>query len=48
MIKIRKYNTPDSWWYVSLNWNRKYGWLNLHIFGKAVTLFYGKNTKYIE
>jgi len=45
-MKIRFYNTPNSWWYVGMGY-RKYHWFYISFLTKTITLYWGKNTKYI-
>lgn len=46
MIKLRIYDTPNSLSYISFQIKRKH-YLRIEILGKVITLYYGKNTKFI-
>ena len=46
MIKLRCYNTPNSWWYIGCDWMRNH-WFSFHFLTKTFVLYYGKNTIYI-
>ena len=45
MIKLRCYNTPNSWWYIGCDWMRNH-WFSFHFLTKTFVLYYGKNTIY--
>lgn len=45
-MKIRFYNTPNSWWYVGArHW--KHHSFSISLLTKKMTIFFGENTKYI-
>lgn len=46
MLKIRFYNTSNSWWYFSVNYEKGH-WLYFEFFGYELAFYWGKNAKYI-
>lgn len=46
-MKVRFYNTPNSWWYFGIDYNKKHGWFSVSFLTKQISLYWGKNTEYI-
>ena len=46
MMKIRFYNTPNSWWYVGVKY-KKHHWFSISFLTKKITFYWGENTKFI-
>ena len=44
MIKVRLYDTPNRLSYVGYDYNRKHGWFSIHVIGKTIGIYWGKNT----
>ena len=44
MIKVRLYDTPNRLSYVGYDYNRKHGWFLIHVIGKTIGIYWGKNT----
>ena len=47
MIKVRLYDTPNRLSYIGYDYNKKHGWFSIHIIGKAITVYWGKNAHLI-
>ena len=44
MIKVRLYDTPNRLSYVGYDYNKKYCLFSIHIIGKTIGIYFGKNT----
>ena len=44
MINVRLYDAPNRLSYCGYEYNRKYGWFSIHILGKTIGIYFGKNT----
>ena len=45
-MKIRYYNTPNSWWYIGIEYKKNHCF-SISFLKKKITLYYGENTKLI-
>lgn len=45
-MKIRFYNTLNSWWYFSVEYKKRH-WMLFYFLGKELAFYIGKNAKYI-
>lgn len=46
MVKLRYYNTPNSWWYIGCDYKKKH-WFSFYVLTKAFVAHWGENVKYI-
>lgn len=46
-MKIRFYNTPNNWWYVGVEYNKKYKWFYINFLTKSLGFYWGKNAHLI-
>lgn len=47
-MKIKLYDTPNSWWYIGGDVNVDYGWCSFYAFTKVLTVYWGKNAHLIQ
>ena len=44
MINVRLYDTPNRLSYLGYEYNKKYCLFSIHVIGKTIGIYWGKNT----